>query len=192
MAKRMASAPISTASRPRYWAAKGHWSQARPARRHEPVQRAEQPALYALADQPRKRQRDVDLEAAGLAVQRPFAEMLAVVREQPVAALAQPRARTTDHLAGAKRRFVVFDDEHRTLLREAFQRNFFDGFADDVVDESAVMHDVAIADVDAVMRKTETGGHQMGAERGFLPPRQKPGFTVGPAKDFVRQHRWTN
>ena len=76
--------------------------------------------------------------------------------------------------------FGVRDHEHRAALRELAERHFFDGLADEVVHQRAVLHDLAVADVDAVMGVAEPGSDQMRAERRSFTRFQRVDARSGP------------
>jgi hypothetical protein len=103
-----------------------------------------------------------------LAAQTPLAEVLTVVRQQPVAVLAYPGAGPPDHLltfeAGGDMRF----DPYRAAAGESSQRNFFDGSPAQPICKPGVMHDLAIAHVDSVMQISSAGCNEVRTQRRLL------------------------
>jgi hypothetical protein len=103
-----------------------------------------------------------------LAAQTPLAEVLTVVRPQPVAVLTYPGASPPDHLltleVGRNMRF----DPYRAAAGESSQRNFFDGAPAQPICESRVVHDLAIANVDSVMQISPARCNEVRAQRRLL------------------------
>jgi hypothetical protein len=88
------------------------------------------------------------------AVQAPLHEVLAVVGEQAVTLLAEPRARAANGDFRAHALLAVFDHEHRAAAGKCLQRHLFDGATNDVVHQRTVVHHLAVACIQAVMRET--------------------------------------
>src|SRR5260370_1763304 len=108
-----------------------------------------------------------DLFAATLAVEAPGAEVFAVVRQQPVAVFAKTRARALRGFeAGVAGQRIVRD---RNLMAggETFERDFLDRAAMQRRAKSGVVHDLAVADVDAVAAGAGAMCDEMGAEGKF-------------------------
>jgi len=91
------------------------------------------------------------LIAAMFTVQTPFAEVLTVVRQQPVTVLADPGARPMDHLSTREGRWRVGSDPDSAAAGEASERSLFHRPSVQALCESRVVHDVAAANVDSVV-----------------------------------------
>jgi hypothetical protein len=102
------------------------------------------------------RQPHFHLVAARFAAQAPFAEVLAVVGQQPVAVLTHPGPCPANDLAGVKVGRHIGSDPDGTAAGETRKRNLFHRSSDKAVCESRVMQDFATADVDSVMQITAT------------------------------------
>jgi len=96
------------------------------------------------------------LIAAMLTVQTPFAEVLTVVRQQPVSVLAHPGARPTDHFSTRESRWRIGSDPDRATAGETIESCFFHRASAQAVCESRVVHDLAAANVDSVMQISAT------------------------------------
>jgi len=105
-------------------------------------------------------------------VQAPLDEVFAVVAEQAVTLLAEARTCAPDDLVGRVTGLAVFDHEHGPTTGEFLERHFFHRLAHDVVHQRAVVNYAAVARVDAVMRKTQEGCHQVRARFRRLSGRQ--------------------
>jgi hypothetical protein len=66
----------------------------------------------------------LDLAAAPCAIQTPFAEVLAVIRQDAVVAFAQPPARACHDFA-TNEAWPNMSDPDAAAAREVFERNFF-------------------------------------------------------------------
>lgn len=91
-----------------------------------------------------------DLFAAPLAAQSPVAEVLAVVRQQPIAAFAQTRARTLHHFARIELGRIASNSDAAALC-ELRERNVLHRSAPQSLREAGVVNDATVADVYAVM-----------------------------------------
>src|SRR5882757_10470949 len=98
------------------------------------------------------RQQRVYLIAPMLATQAPLAEVLTVVRQQPIAILPYPGARPFDHLPGVKIRGCVKLDPHTLAAGESIHRDFFDRSPVQATCKSGVMNDPPITHIDSVMQ----------------------------------------
>ena len=107
------------------------------------------------------------LSAAAVAVQAPFAKVLAVVVENAIAVFAESRARASHDFL----RFETFHsmglDPDVTPTRETLERNFLHRSAAPSSGEAGVMNDAAVADVNAVMRVKRAWGDEMCGKRRF-------------------------
>src|SRR5690349_18518033 len=133
--------------------------------REQPAQPAEQELLDALTYQPWIRERGLGLEAARQVVQAPLDEVLAVVREQAITLLAEPRARAAHDFRGVEAHLGRRHQEDRAAFGKGVERHFLDRLADDVVHECAVMNHAPRTDVDTVMRETQPRHDEMGTHR---------------------------
>jgi hypothetical protein len=91
-----------------------------------------------------------------LAAQTPFAEVLTVVGQQPIAVFAYSRARPADHLPMIEVRWRIGSDPGRVAAGETSETNLFHRPSVQAVCESRVMHDLATTDIDSVMQVTTT------------------------------------
>src|SRR5437773_1585081 len=96
------------------------------------------------------------LIAAMRTVQTPFAEVLTVVRQQPVSVLAHPGARPLDHFSTRESRWRIGSDPDRATAGETIESCFFHRASAQAVCESRVVHDPAAANVDSVMQISAT------------------------------------
>ena len=94
------------------------------------------------------------------AAQTPLAEVLAVVAEEPIAVLADPRPRSPNHFLAAEASGAGSDPKG-VSMSETRERNLFDRTPVEPMREGAVMDDPAAADVDTVMSKSQPGCEQM-------------------------------
>ena len=102
-----------------------------------------------------------NLKAARLIAHAPFAEVLAVVGQQPVAVLAQPGECPAYHLSAVEipRRSGAGPD--RLATGETSERNFFHRPSAQAVPESRVMYDLAVADVDSMVKVAPALGDEV-------------------------------
>jgi hypothetical protein len=99
-------------------------------------------------------QQRFNLIAARFTAQTPFAEVLAVVRQQPIRVFAYTGACSEDHLCGIELRWHIASAPDWIAAGEASERRFFHRSSTQAACESCVMHDVAVAYVDPVMQIT--------------------------------------
>ena len=123
---------------------------------------------------PGARQPRVYLIAAMFTVQTPFAEVLTVVRQQPVAVLAHPGARPTDHFSTRVDRWPIRSDPNRTAASETIESCFFHRPSIKAVCKARIVHDLATANVDSVMQISATRCDNVRAQQSFLVGDQKP------------------
>jgi hypothetical protein len=105
-------------------------------------------------------ERSLYLLAARFAAQTPLAEVLAVVAEEPIAALADPRPRSSDHFLAAEASDARSNPQS-VSMSEPRERNLFDRAPVEPMGEGAVMDDPAAADVDAVVGKPQPGSKEV-------------------------------
>jgi hypothetical protein len=103
-----------------------------------------------------------------LATQAPLAEVLTVVRQQPIAILPYPGACPFDHLLGVKIGGGVKFDPHRLAAGESIQRHFFDRSPVQATCETGVMNDPAITHIDSVMQIAAPAGNEVRAQRRLV------------------------
>jgi hypothetical protein len=94
--------------------------------------------------------------AAVLALQTPFAEMLAVVAQHTIPVLTDPGTGSTDHLRAFEVNQLARPDPGATSTGEVSERNLFHRSPEQVMAEATVVNDLTVADVDAVMGKAES------------------------------------
>jgi hypothetical protein len=107
-------------------------------------------------------------------VQTPFAEVLTVVRQQPVAVLAHPGARPTDHFSTGEDRWAIGSDPNRAAASEPIESCFFHRPSAKAVYKSRIVHDLAAANIDPVMQISATRCDNVRAQQRFLLGEQKP------------------
>lgn len=109
-------------------------------------------------------QAGLDLRAAAFAAHAPRTEVLAVVGEQAIAALAEPRPRALrDFRAGVSGTRGWFDP-YFLASGELLDVDFLDRAAAQRRAIPRVVHDLAVADVDPVMAEAVAGRDQMSAD----------------------------
>ncbi len=92
------------------------------------------------------------LIAAMFTVQTPFAEVLTVIRQQPVTVLADPGARPMDHLSTREGGWRVGSEPDSAAAGETSERSLFHRPSVQALCESRVVHDLAAANVDSVVQ----------------------------------------
>jgi hypothetical protein len=123
-----------------------------------------------------------DLEASGRAAQTPFAEVLTVVGQQPIAVFPHTRSCSADDLSNLEVGCCVRSHPDALSAREMKERNFFHRSSAQTVREPRVVNDRASTDVDAVMQITAPRCDKVRTQRGFLVPDQEPVATELPAR----------
>jgi len=99
--------------------------------------------------------------------QAPLAEVLAVVAEEAIVVLADPRPGSPDYFLAVELS-VAGSNPESVSVSETHERNLLHRPAVDPMYEGAVMDDMVAADVDAVMGKTQTRCDEVRGQRGFL------------------------
>lgn len=131
-------------------------------------------------DPTRPQEPGLDLRTADLAAQTPLAVVLAVVREQPIAVFAEPRASTVDHFRAIKARRRARSNPHGSPVSKVCKGNFFDRSALPASGKPRIVDDLAGADVDAVMGVAASWRDQMRSQGWFVAGRQIPVEREGP------------
>ena len=126
-----------------------------------------------MSEQPRHRQKALDLVAAMFALEAPFGEMLAVIAHQSITILADPGARAPYHLRAIEANLFVASNPDGMPAAEVSERNLFHRSPKPITAKGSVVNDVAIADIDAVMRETEARCDKVRAQRRVLAPLQE-------------------
>lgn len=109
----------------------------------------------------------MNLVATGHVVQAPHAEMLAVVRKQPVSILTDARAGALNDLRRREGDVLVNPHADAMPVRKSCDRHFFNRPSMEATRES-VVHDLAAAHVDPVMSEAQARGHEVRAARRFF------------------------
>jgi hypothetical protein len=115
-----------------------------------------------------------NLEASSRAAQTPFAEVLTVIGQQPIAVFPHPGSCSADDLSNVKIGWRVRSHPHALPAREMSERNFFHRSAAQTVGVPRVVNDLASADVDAVMQIAAPRCDKVRTQRGFWVPDQVP------------------
>jgi hypothetical protein len=122
-----------------------------------------------------------DLEASSGAAQTPFAEVLTVIGQQPIAVFPHPRSCSADDLSNIEIGRRVRSHQDALSAREMSERNLFHRFSAQTVRAPRVVNDLASTDVDAVMQIASPRCDKVRTQRGFLVPDQEPLATELPA-----------
>jgi hypothetical protein len=112
----------------------------------------------------RRGAKTLDLPAATLTLQHPGAEVFAVVRQEPIAELAQSRA-CACHDFAAIEAWPVMSNPDAAATSEVRQRNLLHWSPSPPAREAAVVNDAPIADVDAVVAVESASGDEVRRER---------------------------
>jgi len=123
---------------------------------------------------PGARQPCVYLITAMFTVQTPFAEVLTVVRQQPVAVLAHPGACTMDHFSTREDRCRIGSDPDRAAASETIESCFLHRPSVEAVHKSRIVHDLAAANIDSMMQISATRCDNVRAQQKFLVAAQGP------------------
>ena len=115
-----------------------------------------------------------DLDASSRAAQTPFAEVLTVIGQQPIAVFPHAGSCPADDLSNVEIRWRVRSHPDTLPAREMSERNFFHLSSAQTVREPRVVNDLASTDVDAVMQVTAPRCDNVRTQRGFLVPDQGP------------------
>jgi hypothetical protein len=92
------------------------------------------------------------LIAARLTAKTPFAEVLAIVGQQPIAILTHSGARAPDDFSRIEVRRDIESDPGGSASGETIERGFFDRPSAQAVDKSRVVDDLSFADVYSVVQ----------------------------------------
>src|SRR5882724_2881938 len=109
-----------------------------------------------------------DLEASSRAAQTPFAEVLTVIGQQPIAVFPHTGPCSADDLSKVEIGWGVRSHPDTLSVREMSERNFFHRSSAQTVREPRVVNDLASTDVDAVMQIAAPGCDKVRTQRGFL------------------------
>ncbi len=104
----------------------------------------------------------------------PIAQVLAVIAQQAEIALAEPRAGALHNLLRRVARFRVRDDAHRLTESKLDDIHFLDGSGTPGAAETGVVHDPAVAHVDAVMRISAAWSAEVRANRRLFSESRRP------------------
>ena len=113
------------------------------------------------------RETGLHLRTAVLAEKRPGTKVFAVVAKQPIPVFTQPRANPADRILPGELRHGMYANTNLAPCGEAFKRGFFNRTAMHRAAKAGVVHDAAIADIDAVMLVTRALRHEMSTGDGF-------------------------
>jgi len=119
-----------------------------------------------------------DLEASSRAAQTPFAEVLTVIGQQPIAGFPNTGSRSEDDLSNVEIELGVRSHPDALSVREMSERNFFHRSSAQTVGEPRVVNDRASADVDAMMHVAAPGCDEVRTQRGLLVTDQEPVASV--------------
>jgi hypothetical protein len=123
-----------------------------------------------------------DLEASSRAEQTPFAEVLTVIGQQPIAVFPHTGSCSADDLSNVEIGWRLRSHPDALSAREMSERNFFHRSSAQAVCEARVVNDLASTDVDAVMQIAAPRCDKVRAQRGFLVPDQEPAASPLPAR----------
>src|SRR5450631_89053 len=123
-------------------------------------------------------QRPFPLGAMTDAVERPIAEVLAVIGQQAIIVLTEARMGASDDFFGRKYRSWVMDDSHRVPGGESSQGDLLNRTALPECGETRIVHHSSTADIHAMMGISSARGRQMGTER-HLSPSCRPETRLG-------------
>jgi len=115
----------------------------------------------SLRHAPRPTEEALHLPAARDAMSAPGAKVLAVVAQQAVAVLGQAGLRTLGNFDGRVGRGGFDLDRYSVPRGELLKRYLGDGAAAEATGQAHVMHDLAAADVDAVVGVSATRSDEM-------------------------------
>ena len=125
----------------------------------------------------------LDLEASSRAAQTPFAEVLTVIGQQPIAVFPHTGSCSADDLANVEIGWRVRSHPDALSAREMSERNFFHRSSAQTVREPRVVNDLASTDVDAVMQIAAPRCDKVRTQRGFSVPDQEPVASELPARE---------
>lgn len=120
-------------------------------------------AVDPSVEKSRNRTEPLHLSTARFVAQRPRAEVLAIIRQDVVAVLAQPRSRTLYHFAAIEASFVIPQPD-AMAVGKMFERNFLHRSAPQSVRKASIVNDAPVAHVDAVVAVKCAPCNEMRAE----------------------------
>jgi hypothetical protein len=123
-----------------------------------------------------------DLKASSRAVQTPFAEVLTVIGQQPIAVFPHTGSCSADDLSNVEIGWRIRSHPDAPSAREMSERNFFHRSSAQAVREPRVVNDLASTDVDAVMQIAAPRRDNVRTQRGFSVPDQEPVASELPAR----------
>jgi len=124
----------------------------------------------------------LDLEASRRAAQTPFAEVLTIIGQQPIAVLPHTGSRPADDLSNVEIGWRLRSHPDALAAREMSERNFFHRSSAQTGHEPRVVNDLASTDVDAVMQIATPRCDKVRTQRGFLVPDQERVASEWPAR----------
>ena len=128
--------------------------------------------MHRGPDRMRQGAKKFHLCAPALAAQRPAAEVLAVVSQQPIAAFAQSRARTLHHFARIELGRIASKSDVAASC-EVRERNVLHRSAPPSMREASVVNDATVADVYAVMAVERARSDEVRGDWGLLTGTKK-------------------
>jgi hypothetical protein len=128
-------------------------------------------AVDPTVEESRNRTEPLHLSAARLVTQRPRAEVLAIIPQDVVAVLAQPRSRTLYHFVAIEASFVMAQPD-AMAMGEMFERHFLHWSAPQPVRKARIVNDAPVAHVDAMVTVERTPCNEMRAEWRLLSEAQ--------------------
>jgi hypothetical protein len=120
------------------------------------------------------RQPRLHLQASRLAVQTPFAEVLAIVCQETIAVFAHTGSSPANDFPDIEVRWRAGSDPDALATGETRQRNFFHRPSAQALRESRIVNNVAIACIYSVMQISAPGRDEMRTQRGLLVTPQEP------------------
>jgi hypothetical protein len=120
------------------------------------------------------RQQRLHLQAPRLAVQTPFAEVLAIVCQQTIAVFAHTGSSPADDLPNIEVGCSAGSYPDALATCETSQRNFFHRPSAQTLRESRIVNNLAIAYIYSVMQISAAGRDKMRTQRGRLVTSQEP------------------
>ena len=120
-----------------------------------------------VPDRTRQGTKALHLFAAALVVQRPIAEMLAIVCQQPITAFAQTRTRTLHHFVTIEPGWGVYNSDVAASC-ELRERNVFHRSSPQSICEASVVNDATVPDVYTVMAVERARSDEVRGGRGLI------------------------
>jgi hypothetical protein len=103
-----------------------------------------------------------------LSAQAPLAEVLAVVAQDPIIILTEPRAGTLHDLARVVHHRHAASHRYRSASTEFLQRNFLHRSAGEEAGNRPTVDDFSVTQVDAMMDEADPRADEVRARRRFL------------------------